>query len=215
MSGTIRDFPREVGHADPSRQTPGPLSGYTESDQAPNADIAPWASESSFGAGTTSLGGAYDSGNGKSQRASSLRPSTGMSGASDSPDPVFCSDDRRPSVISATSVSSQTSNSRPTNSRRAHHKKLADFFSEDSRESSKGSDTSIATAGQRDHSTSSRSKRNNSIHTVSTDGRPTSETSSRARTPPSSDVTPWLFQDFKVRPRVRVCCTHCQVCFCT
>lgn len=207
MSGTIREFPRELGNVDYSRAPPAPVSKDEMPDQASNADIAPWASESSLGVGLMNSGGLHEKSNGKSQRPSSLRPDTAQSGASDSTDPIFCSDDRRPSVISATSASSQTSNSRPSNSRRAHHKKLAGFFGEDSRESSKGSDTSIATAGQRDHSTSSRSKRNNSIHTISTDGRPTSEASSRARTPPSSDVTPWLFQDFKVSPRIRVCCT--------
>jgi len=207
MSGTIRDLPREIGNVEPSRAPHAPMSRHAISEQAPNAEIAPWASRGSLAAGPTALGGLYDSSGRKNQRASSIRPGTAQSGASDLTDPVFCRDDRRPSVISVTSASSQTSISRPTDNRRAPHKKLAGFFGEDSRESLKGSETSIATTGQRDHSTSSRSKRNNSVYTNSTDGRPTSETSSRARTPPSSDVTPWLFQDFKVSLRVRVCYT--------
>ena len=192
---------------DPSRTPLGPVSKYAAPEQAPNADIAPWASESSLRAGPVVSGSMYDNSNGRNQRPSSFRPDTGRSGASDSPDPTFCGDDRRPSVISATSVSSQASDPRPTYSRRAH-RKLAGFFGEDSRESSKGSDTSTATTGQRDRSASSRSRRKNSVYTNSTEGRPTSDTSSRPRTPPSSDVTPWLFQDFQVSPRVRVCCTQ-------
>ena len=204
MSGTIRDIPREMCGTDSCRAPPIPPSKYAAPEQAPSADIAPWASTSSLGGIPATSAGLYENSNGKTQRPPSFRPDTAQSGTSDSPDPMFWGDDRRPSVISATSASSQTSNSRPApNSRRAPHKKLAGFFGEDSRESSKGSDTSIATTGQRDPSTSSRSKRNNSIHTLSTDGWPTSETSSRPRTPPSSDVTPWLFQDFKVSPRVR------------
>ena len=190
MSGTIQDFQRELGNADPSRPNKSPSTKNGMASQGRNADIAPWASDNSFSTGS------FDA-----------REVSSRSGASDFQDPVFRSDDRRPSVISATSVSSQASkNSMPTNSRRAHNKKLAGFFTEDSRESSKSSDTSIATTGQRDHSASSRSRRNNSVHTNnSADGRPISENSSRPRTPPSSAVTPWLFQDFKVCPRVCVC----------
>lgn len=205
MSGTIRDLPRAIGNVQPSRAPHAPM--HEMSEQASNAEIAPWASGGSLAAGPTASGGLYDTSNGQHQRPSSIRPGTGQSGASDLPDPVSWCDDRRPSVISVTSASSQSSILRPTDNRRAAHKKLAGFFGEDGRESLKGSDTSIATTGQRDHSTSSRSKRNNSVYTNSTDGRPTSETSSRARTPPSSDVTPWLFQDFKVSLRVRVCYT--------
>lgn len=207
MSGTIRDFSKDVGNLNSFGAPSAPTSKSTNPSHAPNADIAPWASETSLGAHPSASGNIYDKSNGKSQGSSLYRPDTGHSGTSDSPDPLFWRDDRRPSVISATSVSSQTSNSRPTNGRRAHNKKIAGFFGEDSRESSKGSDTSVATTG-RENSISSRSKRNNSVFTSSTDGRPISETSSRARTPPSSEVTPWLFQDFKVSPRVRVCCTR-------
>lgn len=208
MSGTIRDLPREIGNVEPSRAAHAPMSQHATSGQASNAEIAPWANGGSLAAGPTASGDIYGRNSGKNQRPSSFRPGTGQRGASDAADPVFSHDDRRPSVISVTSASSQISNSRPTDSRRAPHKKLVGFFGDDSRESLRGSDTSIATTGQRDHSTSSRSKRNNSVYTNSTDGRPTSETSSRARTPPSSDVTPWLFQDFKVSLRVRVCYTR-------
>lgn len=208
MSGTIRDLPRENGKVEPSRAPIIPTSRHPMSEQASNAEIAPWASGGPTTAGLTASGGIYDSSSGKNQIPSSIRPGTAQSGASDLPDPMSWGDDRRPSVVSVTSASSQTSISRPTNNRRAAHKKIAGFFGEDSKESLKGSDTSTATTDQRNHSTSSRSKRNNSVYTNSTDGRPASETSSRARTPPPSDVTPWLFQDFKVSLRVRICYTE-------
>ena len=191
MSGTIRDIQHELGSVDPPKANKSLSSKNGMASQGRNVDIAPWASgDNAFSAGS------FDTGELLSKSA-----------ASDTQDSIFRGDDRRPSVISATSVSSQASkNSMPTNGRRAHNKKLAGFLNEDSRESSKSSDTSIATTGQRDHSASSRSRRNNSVQTNnSTDGRPVSENSSRPRTPPSSEITPWLFQDFKVRPRVHVC----------
>lgn len=208
MSGTIRDFPRERGTAVASSPNKPSSSQNGVPQHGPSTDIAPWARDCAFEAGSFDAGGLLDKANGRSQGISSVRPGTGQSAASDSPDLIFCPEDRRPSVISATSASSQTSVSKPKSGRRVHNKKLAGFFGEDSRESSKSSDTSIATTGQRDPSISSHSRRNNSVYTNnSTDGRPASGNSSRPRTPPSSDVTPWLFQDFKVRPRVRVCIT--------
>ncbi len=163
-----------------------------------NSQLAPW--EESSTPGGVSAGSFFDDGRGNLPGSPSFRPDTGRTGASDSPDPLFFSDERRPSMASATTVSSTNSNRRASTSRSTRHKKLANFFGEDGHESSRGSDTSVFTTG-RDHSTSShcRGDRNNSVNTINTDVRPTSPTSSRPRTPlPSSDVTPWLFQDFKV-----------------
>ena len=214
MSGVVRELPQEIENPRFAKSSNLATSTNEKLTQAATADIAPWANDSAFGAGSFDTGGLLDNSIGRKQAQSSLRPSTGQSTTSEPPDPIFFPDDRRPSVISATSASSQASSSKPKNSRRVHNKKLVGFFGEDSRESSKSSDTSVATTNQRDHSTSSHSRRNNSVYTNnSIDGRPASENSSRPRTPPSSDVTPWLFQDFKVSPRAGVCVTLLQVCF--
>lgn len=205
MSATIHDFSQDVTALDPSRTQLPSFSHRPPSDQAANRDIAPWANEAPELGGDLPSGGFFEN-NGRNQRPSSFRPDTSRSGASDSPDPMFCGDERRPSMVSATSVSSQNSSSRTNNVRGAQHKKLAGIFATEGRESSRSSDTSIATTSKRDHSESSYTGRNNSVYTQnSMDGPPTSASSSRPRTPPSSDVTPWLFQDFKVSPRVCVC----------
>lgn len=217
MSGKLREFPRDTASVDTSRKQLPSFSHRPPSEQAVNTEIAPWATEGTESGGGLSSGGFFDNCNGRGPRPSSFRPGTGRSGTSDSPDPMFCADERRPSMVSVTSASSQNSNPRASIGRGAHHKKLAGFFASDVRESFRSSDTSIATTSKRDHSESSHTRRNNSVYTQnSMDGPPTSASNSRPRTPPSSDVTPWLFQDFKVSTRVRVCVIQsCQVCFCT
>lgn len=162
-----------------------------------NSQISPWEVSLTPGAALVSF---FDDGRGNVPASPSFRPDTGRTGASDSPDTLFFGDERRPSMASATTVSSSNSNRRASTSKSTRHKKLANLFGED--ESSRSSDTSILTTG-RDQSTSSHchADRKNSVNTINTiDGRPTSPSTSRPRTPlPSSDVTPWLFQDFKVR----------------
>lgn len=132
-------------------------------------------------------------------------------------------DDRRPSVASATTVSSTGSKSS-----RGFHKRLPNFFGEDfPQDGRQNSDTSLSTPYAMD-ATRTRN-RGNSLHNTigSHHSRPASPTNSRPRTPqPSSEVTPWEFQDPKVRlapisasipvkkaPRVQfhvLCCSHYQ-----
>jgi len=104
-------------------------------------------------------------------------------------------DDRRPSVASAETVSS-TGSGRSTS--RAIHKKLHDFFQGDVSsvpDSRYSSQTSLPTKQQY--------SRNSPLHNPINGGlgsRSISPGVSRPRTPhPSSEVTPWLFQDEKVR----------------
>lgn len=125
----------------------------------------------------------------------SFRPDTGDG---ESPDRMFYDDERRPSIASATTESSQTSVSKTSTSRGTPYRRVAAFFSDDGRQSSKSSDTSLPNTLHREQTSSS--SRHGSIHTSRDDGRaPTSPNSSRPRTPlPSSEVTPWHFQDFKV-----------------
>lgn len=196
---TTRDYRQDLEYLDTSGGGAPYASRRQPSVSGTSAQIAPWVTEGSSIPGAVPSGSFFDDGRGKLPASPSFRPDTGRTGASDSPDPLFFGDERRPSMASATTVSSSNSNRRASTSRSTRHKKLANFFGEDGHESSRGSDTSVLTTG-RDHSTSSHSHkdRNNSVHTINTDGRPISPTNSRPRTPlPSSEVTPWLFQDFK------------------
>lgn len=175
---------------------------------APDAQVAPWLSaDSSASNGGVDNGTFYDD---------KLRKPTQ---SYDVADPMFYNSDRRPSMASATTVSSQNSVpvSRASTSRGNQNKRLGAFFGDEGLDSSRSSDTGIVTTG-RDHSTSSQSRkaRHNSVQTNNTDGRGSSPASSRPRSPlPSSDVTPWLFQDFKVSARDGVCpCATCSMHVC-
>lgn len=210
MDPKIRDYRQDLERLNTSGAVGPPAPRRQPSAAVQNTQISPWAIEGSPDTGAIPAGSFFDDGRNRLPVSPSFRPDTGRTGASDSPDPMFFGDERRPSMASATTVSSTNSNRRASTSRSTRHKKLANFFGED--ESSRGSDTSIFTTG-RDHSASSHSHRdrdrNNSIHTINIDGRPVSPSSSRPRTPiPSSEVTPWLFQDFKVSSCVHFCPTQ-------
>ncbi|KAL8851019.1 MAG: hypothetical protein Q9221_004009 [Calogaya cf. arnoldii] len=201
MSSTIRDCGREQGRFSKWQEERGPAAArQAPSASAPDDEIAPWMNTgSSTFNGVARNGSFFDDRPTNTKHSASNRPDTR---ASDSFDPMFYSDDRRPSMASLNTVSSQNSApiSRTNTNRGAQHRRLGQFFGDDGRDSSRGSDASILTPG-RDHSTSSQSRkaRHNSVQTNNTDGgRTGSPSSSRPRSPlPSSDVTPWLFQDFK------------------
>ncbi|OCK75710.1 PP2C-domain-containing protein [Lepidopterella palustris CBS 459.81] len=130
-----------------------------------------------------------------------FRPGSGKEDNTGFPD----ADDRRPSVASATTVSSTGSKS---SIGRGFHKKLQGFFGEefpgDSRQNSDSSLTTNNQCGPESQSTRSLRNRTNSVNNTiasSMNSRPSSPASSRPRTPlPSSEVTPWEFQDFKESP---------------
>jgi adenylate cyclase len=129
------------------------------------------------------------------------RPGTSRTVASDAPDSGYDADHRRPSVASATTVSSQGSKSSHSGRFR---KRLQGFFGDeypDGLESRQDFDASYHHRGSRDNSTARGS--NNSISSRnfadrSTESAP-SPIPSRPHTPlPSSDVTPWIYQSFNV-----------------
>ncbi|KAI9701820.1 MAG: cysteinyl-tRNA synthetase [Candelina mexicana] len=137
-----------------------------------------------------------------------FRPGTGRTAASDSPDMGYYGDgsDRRPSIASATTVSStgsKSSVSKPI----SKSKKLQGFFGEDfaGRDSRRGSATSLQPYGTRRRDTSSHSQRdrnNSQSTTYACEGRTASPNGSRPRTPaPSSDVVPFLYQNFQDIPQ--------------
>ncbi len=174
------------------------VSKHPPSTEAPNADIAPWMEEGLPALSTHGLTSSnfFNDGLPKVQRSPSFRPDSGRTADSESPDPMFLSNDRRPSLASATTVDSQSSLSKASTSRGTPYTKVAGFFGDEGRQSPRSSDTSIPSTLQREQIAFSR---HGSRHASRDEGRPISPGSSRPRTPlPSSDVVPWLFQDFKV-----------------
>ena len=179
-----------------------PLSQSQQPLDRPNADIAPWMDDGLpplSTHGLTSLNN-FNTDAPKLHLSSSIRPDTGDS---EPRDLIFDNDERRPSL--ATTESRQTSVSIPvskTSTNRGTPYKRGAFFSDDyGRQSSKSSDTSIPATLQREQTSSSKHGSIRHGHHGSRDDATasTSPTGSRPRTPlPSSDVTPWLFQDFKV-----------------
>ena len=161
-----------------------------------NADIAPWMTEgpelNTHGFNQNMFGDVPN-------KSPSLRPGTGRSGTTDSTDPLYRGDDRQPSINSATTISSGNSWSKANRRDTGPNKKIAPFIGDDGRMSSKSSEVSLPSTLQREttnsswHSSQSNRQDAGGMH---------SPTSSRPRTPfdiPSSDVTPWLYQDSKVR----------------
>ncbi|KAI9688825.1 MAG: cysteinyl-tRNA synthetase [Bathelium mastoideum] len=106
----------------------------------------------------------------------------------------FPGDDRRPSVASNTTVSSNGSKS---SLGRGLHKKLQGFFGDDFNEAQPTSEPNPASFAPTEPIRNR--NRNNSAHNTidsTSSSRPASPGSSRPRTPmASSEVTPWVYQD--------------------
>lgn len=205
IKGTYLDYHEGKEKPESSKGSTPSVSKRTPSAEAPNADIAPWMDDGLPALSTHGLTSSnfFNDGLSKVQRSPSFRPDSGRTADSDSPDPMFLSNDRRPSLASATTVDSQNSLSKTSKSRGTPYKKAAAFFGDEGRQSPRSSDTSIPSTLQREQTASSW---HGSRHASRDDGRPISPSSSRPRTPlPSSDVVPWLFQDFKVSIVVCVC----------
>ena len=205
IKGTYLDYQGDKERPEAAKGPIPSVSKHLPSTEAPNADIAPWMDDGLPALSTHGLTSSnfFNDGLSKVQPSPSFRPDSGRTADSDSPDPMFLSNDRRPSLASATTVDSQNSLSKTSTSRGTPYKKVAGFFSDDGRHSARSSDTSIPSTLQREQTASSR---HGSRHASRDEGRPVSPSSSRPRTPlPSSDVVPWLFQDFKVSIAVCVC----------
>jgi adenylate cyclase len=121
------------------------------------------------------------------QPSTSVRLSTGKPGTTDSPD-LESFDVRRPSVASATTVSSQGSKSSSTGAR--FPKSLRSFFGDDPQsDSRKASQTNLS---EQERNGGQAKSRNDSVKTQNT-----IQEAPRPQTPvPSRDVTPWSFQQF-------------------
>ena len=165
-----------------------------------NSDIAPWLSDvppehnaqgfnqNMFGEGP--------------RKSPSNRPGTGRSTTTESSDPLYRGGERNPSAHSATTASSGNSWSKANRRDTGANKKTAPFTGDSGPMSSKSSDASLQNRLQRETTNMSQSS---AMSNRQDSGGMHSPTSSRPRTPleiPSSDVTPWLFQDFQVRNAV-------------
>ena len=196
MTGTLRNYRQELAALDkPSNNVPL-ISKNPPS--APLAQIAPWTTEPSNMPSTAMLppGRSFFDDGQDGVTSPPFRPSTARTDTSESLDVPWHGDERRPSMASATTIGSQDSGSRAGATKASYQKKLAGFFGEDvsgKTTSHHGSDSSIQ------NSIHSHRRRNNSYNANNINGRTASPSSSRPHTPlPSSDVVPWVFQDYKV-----------------
>ena len=164
---------------------------------APSPGV-PWSGGGNGNFMPSSVFGSFydDSNEDFGQLSPGFRPSSGQEDS-----PGYMGDDRRPSIASATTVSSVGSKSSVG---RNFHKKLQGFFGDDyPAEETPPRQGSIAAGSSFppgvDVTPRSSRNRNNSVNTGSTmneRSRPVSPSSfSRPRSPSASEVTPWEFQD--------------------
>ncbi|WEW58054.1 adenylate cyclase [Emydomyces testavorans] len=126
----------------------------------------------------------------------SLRPTTAHSVVSNSPELEYADERRRPSIASIATASS--GGSRSTNSTR-FHKRLQGFFGEEYQD---GASMERSTSNQTPSLARSR-ERHNSFNSANTLERRPSPNLSAPLTPlPSSEVTPWEFQNFTDIPHL-------------
>ena len=208
IKGTYLDYMQENEKPEAAKGPIPSVSKRPPSTEAPNADIAPWMDDGlpALSSHRLTSSNFCNDGLAKAQRSQSFRPDSRRTAESESPDPMFLHNDRRPSLASATTFDSQNSVSRASTSRGTPYKKVAGFFGDEGRQSPRSSDTSIPSTLQREQTGSSW---HGSRHTSRDESRPISPSSSRPRTPlPSSEVVPWLFQDFKVSSCIAVHVKH-------
>jgi adenylate cyclase len=144
-----------------------------------------------------------------SPSSATFRPGTGRTFASEPVDSDYNGDHRRPSVASATTISSQGSKS-STGGR--FRKKLQGFFGDEYSESKQEPEQDTRSLSSRPGSIDQfkARERANSDGARNLPERSQDETSSRhasrPRTPlPSSEITPWLYQSFNVSALPKFC----------
>ena len=203
MKGTQREQSQDTFKHEENRIQNTLRKHFGMAEEDASSQIAPWINDGPPMLNTYEINASNFLSNGPDglQTSPNSPKGVGRSTADESHSDSGCprADDRRPSAVSDATVSSQNSTSKASAHKNAAHKKLAGIFSDDGRQSSRGSENSIPNSLQRE---TTQTSQNGSIQSSYTDGRPLSPNSSRPRSPlPSSDVTPWLFQDFKVSPR--------------
>ncbi|KAF2274808.1 PP2C-domain-containing protein [Westerdykella ornata] len=184
----FRDYRKQLAVLDTSGGRIPSISRNPPTATSPVPPSYPSTNGSSTPAGVMSF--FNDSNEDVSQLSPGFRPGSGRDEAMG-----YAGDTRRPSVVSTVSSTGSKSS-------RGYHKPLKNIFGEDfPGDSRQNSDTSLG-AGYGLDSQSTRSLRNrtNSFNNPlagSLHSRPGSPSSSRPRSPlPSSEVTPWEFQDY-------------------
>ena len=190
-SAPFQNYRRELSAAD----SPNIPSISQDPPTAPLAQVAPWGSNEHSPSPATAMlppsRSFFDEPRERARSSHSKRPSTSRTDTSDSLEPWRNRHDRRPSVASEATANSQASSEKTTGTK-PKRKLTGVFGGEDHRSSQPYSDKTLSS------SNISLRTRTNSVQTKD-EGR-VSPTSSRPRTPlPSSDVVPWVFQDFQVR----------------
>ena len=165
-----------------------------------SSEVAPWDADPGPKSSSQPLLGSFypDDSEHLAQPSPPFRPSSGRTGTSDSPDTAFDTDARRPSVISATSVSSQASKNSAGGK---FHKSLKNWLGDDPSDPKIDPATIAAQAAPPQPAQApSEIAKSNIKNRLRNDSVATSDTSDRPNTPlvPSSDVTPWMYQNFDV-----------------
>ncbi|KAF2240879.1 PP2C-domain-containing protein [Trematosphaeria pertusa] len=204
QTNDFRDYRKQLAVLETSG---GRIPSISRNPPTATSPITPWAASGTNGSSmAASVWGSFF--NDSNEDIAQLSPGLGRPGSGN--DAMgYPGDDRRPSVASATTVSSTGSKS--SVSRGGFHKRLQNVFGEEfPADSRQGSDTSLTTpyaaAAAETQSLRGAGNRNrtNSVNNTlgsSLNSRPGSPIGSRPRTPlPSSEVTPWEFQDFKEIP---------------
>lgn len=174
----------------------GPLSKGRDSSAASAATHGQLTPVGSLNSPSNGYQGSYFPEQTESEHSPSFRPTTGRAYSSNSPDfNEYENSNRRPSAASAATISSQGSKS----SANRFQKQLQGIFNEETSDghSQRNSPGRLPGRGPRTNSTSR--GRKGSTQSVNQNDRTSSPNPSRPLTPlPSSDVTPWEYQNFKV-----------------
>lgn len=153
-------------------------------------DIAPWERDPQAQiTGIRPFNQSYFNDAAPRESQSQVRPDTARTNISDSPD--FDADARRPSIASATTISSTGSRGSAVNGR--FHKSLKGFFGEDPTDSRKGSTANLPDQVQPNLAAEKPPQRSGSVQTQNT----AEERPKTPAPPPSSEVTPWAYQNFE------------------
>lgn len=210
VSNDFRDYRKDLAVLQTSGGRVPTISRNPPTASSANSN-PPWAASASNG-GTNMANSVWSSffNDSDNDDVAQLSPGFAPTGGNSREDamgfPRDARDDRRPSVASAMTASSSGSRSSFS---RGFHKKLQNVFGEDfPGDGRQNSDSSLNNARSQVTETQSlhapRNRGNSLNNTFGSGGynsRPTSPTSSRPRTPqPSSEVTPWEFQEPQVSP---------------
>ncbi|KAK7893023.1 hypothetical protein LTR67_007261 [Exophiala xenobiotica] len=173
-------------HADSSDVGPWMTQSTNDGD-----DIAPWERDPQAQiAGSRSFNQSeyFNDTPGRDTQTFLARPETARTNLSDDD---YDGNARRPSAASAMTTNSTGSRGSAVNGR--YHKSLKGFFGEDPTETRTGSTTTLQEPGSQSTASDKPAQRSNSVQTQNN----VEERPKTPAPPPSSDVTPWAYQNFE------------------